>query len=143
MPAKTREFASAILISACGRLLFQQRDDVPGIVYPGWLGLFGGHREGGETFPECVSREVREEIGYLLPPDAFVPLAPHAYIDAAGISVVGRFFVGHGIPLGGLVITEGALVVVERADLPALLPRLAPPARSAAEAFLGDDRFRP
>ena len=53
-----REVAGAILIATSGRLLLQQRDDVAGILYPGMIGLFGGHREGAETFLECVVREV-------------------------------------------------------------------------------------
>jgi 8-oxo-dGTP pyrophosphatase MutT (NUDIX family) len=38
-----------------------------GIVAPGKIGLFGGHREGNETFLECVVREVQEETGLALP----------------------------------------------------------------------------
>ena len=136
-----REFASAVLVSACGRMLLQQRDDAPGILYPGMIGMFGGHREGDETFRECVSREVHEEIGFLLPPDRFEALAPYAAIDPAGVRVTGEFFIGRGIPIEGLTITEGALLVVERADLAALMQRLAPPARIAARLFLADKRF--
>jgi 8-oxo-dGTP diphosphatase len=44
-----RNFACAILIDTFGRFLLQQRDNVPGIVNPGKIGLFGGHREAGET----------------------------------------------------------------------------------------------
>jgi hypothetical protein len=33
-----REFAAAILIDTQRRLLFQQRDNTPGILYPGWVG---------------------------------------------------------------------------------------------------------
>jgi len=136
-----RDFASAVLISVCGRLLLQQRDDVPGILYPGMIGMFGGQREGDETFRECVSREVHEEIGFLLPPDRFEALAPYAAVDPAGVPVNGQFFVGRGIPIEGLRITEGALLVVERAELASLLQRLAPPARMAARIFMADKRF--
>ena len=45
-----RESSGAILIDSLGRLLFQQRDNNPEILYPGMIGLFGGHREGNETF---------------------------------------------------------------------------------------------
>ena len=45
-----REIACALIIDTCGRFLLQQRDDIPGIVCPGMVGLFGGHREGDETF---------------------------------------------------------------------------------------------
>src|ERR1700730_10069403 len=78
------EFASAMLVDTQGRFLFQQRDDKPVIRYPGMLGLFGGHREGNETFAECVSREVHEEIGYLVPPDGFEKMADYSAADLYG-----------------------------------------------------------
>lgn len=86
---RLREFASAILIDTQGRLLFQQRDDVPGIRYPGKVGLFGGHREGNETFLQCVCREVHEEISYEVPPDRFEHMASYSGVDpvAAASSV--------------------------------------------------------
>ena len=47
------------------RFLMQLRDDIPGIVYPGHWGLFGGHLEPGETAEQAFTREVQEEINYL------------------------------------------------------------------------------
>ncbi|MEA5538458.1 NUDIX hydrolase [Limnoraphis robusta Tam1] len=47
-----------------GKFLMQLRDDIPGIVYPGVWGLFGGHVEPGETPEMAVKRELIEEIGY-------------------------------------------------------------------------------
>ena len=47
------------------RFLMQLRDDIPGIVYPGHWGLFGGHIEPGETAEQAFVREVHEEINYL------------------------------------------------------------------------------
>jgi hypothetical protein len=61
-----RETSGAILIDSLGRFLFQQRDNIPEILYPGMIGLFGGHREGNETFLECVVREIYEEISHFL-----------------------------------------------------------------------------
>ncbi len=55
-----REIACAVLVDPHGRFLLQRRDNVPNILYPGKIGLFGGHREGEETFLECVVREVSE-----------------------------------------------------------------------------------
>ena len=52
-----REVAGALLVDTLGRFLLQQRDDKPGIVEPGKIGLFGGHREGNEFIPGvCGSR---------------------------------------------------------------------------------------
>lgn len=49
------------------KFLCQLRDDIPGIVYPGHWGLFGGHLDPGETPDVAVAREIMEEIGYNLP----------------------------------------------------------------------------
>ena len=64
--SRHREIACAIIIDSGGRLLLQQRDDVAGILHPGKVTLFGGHREGQETFLECVVREIHEEISYFV-----------------------------------------------------------------------------
>jgi len=50
------------------KYLMQLRDNIPGILYPGYWGLFGGHIEPGETPDVAVKRELLEEIGYNLPP---------------------------------------------------------------------------
>ncbi len=70
-----REFTCAVLIDTLGRFLLQQRDNVPGIVHPGKIGLFGGHRECGETYLQCIVREVHEELSYFIPPERFEYLA--------------------------------------------------------------------
>ena len=41
--------AKAIIIDAQGRYLFQLRDDIPTITFPGYWGLFGGALESLET----------------------------------------------------------------------------------------------
>jgi 8-oxo-dGTP diphosphatase len=130
-----REFASAILIDTHGRLLFQQRDDVPGILYPGMVTLFGGHREGDETFLQCVCREVHEEISYFVPPERFERMAGYSGTDPGGGSVIGEFFIARGIPVHALKVTEGSLLLVSPDELQALLPRLVPSAWSAVRIF--------
>ena len=60
------EVAIAILYRE-DKFLFQLRDDIPNIVYPGHWGLFGGHLDPGETPDIAVARELLEEIGYSLP----------------------------------------------------------------------------
>ena len=46
------------------KFLMQLRDDIPGILYPGCWGLFGGHLEPGETPEAGLKRELEEEINY-------------------------------------------------------------------------------
>lgn len=60
------EVAIAILHRA-DRFLMQLRDNIPGIIYPGCWGFFGGHLDPGETPEVAVKRELQEEIGYLPP----------------------------------------------------------------------------
>ena len=52
LPLQHREVSAALIIDTRGRFLLQQRDNIPGILFPGKIGLFGGHREGEETFLE-------------------------------------------------------------------------------------------
>ena len=132
---RPREFASPILVDARGRLLFQLRDNIASILYPGMVTLFDGHRECGETFLQCVCREVEEEINYRLSPEQFEWMASYAGTDPGGGSVVGEFFIARGIPIDDLRITEGSLLIVEYDGLQALLPRLVPSALSAVRIF--------
>ena len=66
MQNKPVEVAIAILYRD-GKFLLQLRDNIPGIVYPGCWGFFGGHIEPDETPEETVKRELQEEIGYTPP----------------------------------------------------------------------------
>jgi 8-oxo-dGTP pyrophosphatase MutT (NUDIX family) len=58
-------FAAALLVDEQGRYLMQIRDDVPHILHPGALGLFGGALEAGEDAGAAVRRELDEEIGFV------------------------------------------------------------------------------
>jgi len=60
----TAQVAIAILYQG-DRVLMQLRDDIPGIVYPGHWGFFGGHLEPGETPEAALRRELQEEIGHV------------------------------------------------------------------------------
>ena len=133
-----REIACALIIDTCGRFLLQQRDDVPGILCPGMVGLFGGHREGVETFVQCVVREVHEEISYFVAPERFDHLASYSGMDAdaQGGTVRGEFFVARDVPADALLITEGSLLIAERDDALPLMRRLAPSAQFAMSTFL-------
>jgi 8-oxo-dGTP pyrophosphatase MutT (NUDIX family) len=121
------------LIDAQGRYLLQRRDNDPTIIYPGRIGLFGGHREGAEAFLECVIREVREETGYLADPEEFEPLGSYSGPDKEipGATVIGHYYVLRNVPVEALRITEGSLLIVEPDKLGSLAPELAPAATTA------------
>lgn len=50
-----------------GRYIMQLRDDKEGIFYPGHWGCFGGAIEDGETPDIALRRELKEELGFLVP----------------------------------------------------------------------------
>src|SRR5262245_3750230 len=133
-----REVAAALIIDNRGRFLLQQRDNVPGILFPGKIGLFGGHREGNESFLECVVREVHEEISFFIPPERFEHLASYRGTDPyiSGATLWRELYLTTDVPVERLRITEGSLLIAELEDVPALAPRFAPSAQAAIRAFL-------
>jgi 8-oxo-dGTP pyrophosphatase MutT (NUDIX family) len=136
--AQHREVAAALIIDKRGRFLLQQRDNAPGILFPGKIGLFGGHREGNETFLECVVREVHEEISFFIPPERFERLASYRGTAPfmSGATIWRELYLTTDVPVERLRITEGSLVIAEMDDMPGLVPRFAPSAHAAIKAFL-------
>jgi 8-oxo-dGTP diphosphatase len=132
-----REIGCAIVIDTHGHFLLQQRDDVAGILYPGMVGLFGGHREGNETFLECVVREIHEEISYFVSADRFEFLTSldGKDIDVEGGFLRGEFFIARDVPADALVITEGSLLIIKPGDLAKMDAKLTPSAKFAMKAF--------
>jgi 8-oxo-dGTP diphosphatase len=137
--SRHRETASAIIIDTQGRFLLQQRDEVSGTAQPGKIGLFGGHREEGETYLECVVREIYEEISYFISPDRFKHLVSYngVEIDADGDTMRSEFFIVGDVPVEALKVTEGSLLVVEPDKLAAIEDKLAPSTRFAMKALAG------
>lgn len=135
--SRHREVASALLIDRKNRFLLQQRDDVPGILQPGKIGLFGGHREDDETYLECVVREISEEIGCSVPPSQFEHLASYNGVEFDGGSgtVRAEFFIARGLLPEALVVTEGSLLIVEPDEIAAVERNLTPSAQIAIKAF--------
>jgi 8-oxo-dGTP diphosphatase len=135
--SRHREIACAIIIDTSGRFLLQQRDDIVGILHPGKVGLFGGHREADETFLDCVVREIHEEISYFVPAERFEYLASlmGGDIDAEGGSVREEVFIARGIPLKELVVTEGSLLVAEPVEIIDIDHKLTPSTRIVMKAF--------
>jgi 8-oxo-dGTP diphosphatase len=134
-----REFACAVLIDTCNRLLLQQRDNIPGIVHPGKIGLFGGHREDGETYLQCIVREVYEEVSYFIPPGEFRYLSGYDAVDGhleSSTSVHGEFFIARNVPVEKIWVTEGTLFIASLNEVAELGPRLSPSGKAGLQAFL-------
>src|SRR6266496_2670061 len=106
---KPREVAAAIVFDTSGKLLLQLRDDIPGILYPGKVALFGGHREGDETFLDCVVREIHEELSYFISPANFELITQLMGPDeeVPGGTIRAEFFVTRNVPVDKLLVTEG------------------------------------
>jgi len=137
-----RHIAIAVVLDTTGRYLFQRRDDIPGIAYPGRLSLFGGHRESDETYLACIARELQEEISYPVATERFELLTS---LDECGEVVGGDVvrgivFLVRGIPSDEIVVTEGSLEIVDPDELMHSFPRLerdlTPASRFGLKAFL-------
>ena len=98
--AEKHEVAVAILYQD-DRFLLQLRDDIPGILYPGHWGFFGGHMELGEDPPTAMRRELLEEIGYA-PPEL------HLFQRTETDQVVRHVFQGRlPVAVDSLILMEG------------------------------------
>ncbi|MCV0387485.1 MAG: NUDIX hydrolase [Nitrobacter sp.] len=134
----TREIAAALLIDVSGNLLLQRRDNVPHIIQPGKVGLFGGHREGDETFLECVVREIAEEITQHIPAERFQHLfsLDGADPERPGGHLRGEFFISYGVQTDTLVVTEGKPLKVPPDAIWDMRSELTPATLLALNAFL-------
>ncbi|KAB2939007.1 MAG: NUDIX domain-containing protein [Hyphomicrobium sp.] len=56
--------SAAIITTEDGGLLLQHRDDIPGIWFPNYWGLFGGAIDEGEDPGAALVRELEEELGF-------------------------------------------------------------------------------
>ena len=57
-----KKIAAIILENAKGDILLYLRDNKPGIPFPNYWDLIGGHVEEGETPDQALVREVKEEL---------------------------------------------------------------------------------
>jgi 8-oxo-dGTP pyrophosphatase MutT (NUDIX family) len=133
---KRRETAPIVVIDTQGRFLLQRREDLAGILYPGWVSLFGGHREGDESFLECAVREFGEELSYHILPDRFERLGSREYFDdGSSDAVLAEFFLVREVPVEQLAITEGSLLIVAPGELEGMRTRLTPSSRYGLDLF--------
>ncbi len=84
-----------------GKFLLQLRDNISGILYPGYWGLFGGHLESGETPESSLERELWEEINY-------VPTTVQKFCYSASPDVIRHVYSAPlTVPIDKLVLQEG------------------------------------
>lgn len=133
-----REGTSAVLVSTDGRLLLQLRDNLPHVSDPGKISLFGGQREGTETFLACVVREVHEEIGFYVPPERFELIGRYSGPDhlTHNGTLHGEVYIARDVPVDRLTITEGSLRIVAPDELEQIRDMLAEPAKYALGILL-------
>jgi len=105
---------SAGLVFRAGKLLITQRHAT---AHLGGLWEFpGGKREPGETFEQCLVRELREELGIEVVVGALFETVEHAYPER---TVLLKFFLCH-LPHGEPQAIDCAAVKwVQRAELAA------------------------
>lgn len=99
---------SAIPVNREGKILLQQRDDRPDLLFPGCWTTFGGAMEAGETPEEAMRRELLEEIELELPMKLWKVL--NFEIDVHGKPVKGRSYVFVGWidrPAERIALNEG------------------------------------
>jgi len=111
-----RKVARAIIIDAEGRFLLQQRDDIPDTLQPSKVCLLGRHREGDESFLQCVVREIQEEISYFVTGDCS-----------------GDFFIARDVPVDG---DRRLFLIVEQDKLATVSHKCAPFTRFVMEALV-------
>lgn len=86
MRASKVDFMGAKLALFVGpSLVTIQRDDAPGLLWPGYWDMPGGGREGRETPLDCALRETFEELNLIVPP-SHVTWA-RAYTNSIGRAV--------------------------------------------------------
>jgi 8-oxo-dGTP diphosphatase len=67
------EFNGTKVALLCGdTVVMSLRDNKPGLRFANMWDFPGGGREGQETPIECATREIQEELGILLQPEAFI-----------------------------------------------------------------------
>ena len=136
--AHTHAAAGVFLLTPDGRIILQLRDDIPGIDNPGKITSFGGAAEPGETPVECALRELSEETGVKVEPDALRYLDAVSKLDFRGNPTACIFFTLAGIEPASLAVTEGAAIVLSPEEV-ARHPRTTP----ACKRLVAMIRFSP
>lgn len=128
VPLAPKDAVAALLVLDDGRYLMQQRDDIQGIFYPGYWGLFGGAIEEGETPEEALVREVEEELAFEVREPRYFTKVVFDF-EFAGLGMLDRFFYEVDMAasvLPDLVLGEGRAFDALSAEQILAEPRIVP-----------------
>jgi 8-oxo-dGTP pyrophosphatase MutT (NUDIX family) len=99
---------SAIPVNPQGKILLQQRDDRPDLLYPGCWTTFGGAIEEDETPDEAMRRELLEEIELELPLKLWKVYDEVVDIHGAAVLVRRYIYIGRiDQPAESITLNEG------------------------------------
>ena len=118
MSKRARLGAAALLFTADGRYLMQQRDRAAGNRFPGWWCCFGGGIEAGEHAASALRRELYEEISYRAPaPRRFTEFSIVLPFSEPCLERIRYFEVPIGAAeVAGLRLREGAAMALWQPD---------------------------
>ena len=134
------DFVLAVLL-VDGTYLLQLRDNSPAIDHPGVWGLFGGRVEPGESPPEAVLREVKEELSVVPPACRFLWTVSETARDGRNARRYWFFEADFSHCWGEHRLTEGADArcfayhETSRLEMPDIIRRALARHRSALTAF--------
>ena len=101
-----KTIAAIILENPKGELLLYKRDNKPGIPFPGYWDLIGGHVEDGETPEQALVREIKEELDIEL--TDFVFFKEYLCTEKDAYPNVKYIYVGTiDIPIEKITLLEG------------------------------------
>jgi 8-oxo-dGTP diphosphatase len=102
----TNRAVKAIIFRSDGRILMQQRDDFPGLPFPGCWNFFGGQAEEAESPSDALERELIEELGCV--PGRLGPELLKWEWHSDWTATQNHFFPVHcEVEIDRLVLTEG------------------------------------
>lgn len=105
----THLVASVVLVNPGGLLIFQERDNKPGILNPGMITPWGGAVEEDEDVLAAAKREIKEELDMDVEKSDFSQFGvfERGY-EIDGRPVVNYVFLLEGVDQNSLVVLEGA-----------------------------------
>ncbi|MEJ0077020.1 MAG: NUDIX hydrolase [Alphaproteobacteria bacterium] len=132
----TRAYVGVFLRDSNGAFILQRRDNRRGIENPGKLSVFGGTLERNETPVQAAVRELREETGLELDPDALKAIRTLVSAPNSHDCVLEHYFLVENVDPTKIKVNEGQQfetwprdIALKRSDITEI------PAKVLAENF--------